>query len=192
MSISAGSARRRVAADNFGGQCPLTMRTGSFANRNCPSNARYRYCGGSGYAPQSPPCERGVPRHRRGGGIKGLQVSTLAYFFGKASSVNPSDACGTSSLWQGSLAGSARGQCAPGWSVFVTSLTRPVSLLRWQWVCTSKPPLPKGGASAPPRRGDKRLAGFYIGLFLWKSLLCESLRCLWYQLPLAREPLACR
>ena len=85
-------------------------------------------------------------------------------------------------------AGSARGQCAPGWSVFVTSLTRPVSLLRWQWICTSKPPLLKGGASAPPRRGDKRLAGFYIGLFLWKSLLCESLRCLWYQLPLAREP----
>ena len=108
MSISAGSARRRVAADNFGGQCPLTMRTGSFANRNCPSNARYRYCGGSGYAPQSPPCQRGVPRHRRGGGIKGLQVSTLAYFFGKASSVNPSV---TPAACQLPLAREPCGQC---------------------------------------------------------------------------------
>ena len=32
----------------------------------------------------------------------------------------------------------------------------------------TKPPLPKGGASAPPRRGDKRPAVFHIGLYFRK------------------------
>ena len=91
MSISAGSARRRVAADNFGGQCPLTMRTGSFANRNCPSNARYRYCGGSGYAPQSPPCQRGVVLPLpKPGGFHRLAGFHIGPFSLEVPAVNPS------------------------------------------------------------------------------------------------------
>ena len=35
--------------------------------------------------------------------------------------------------------------------------------------------MPKGGASAPPRRGDKRLAGFHIGWCFCESPHCESL-----------------
>ena len=31
-----------------------------------------------------------------------------------------------------------------------------------------KPPLPKGGGLAKPNRGDKRLAGFHIGLYFRK------------------------
>ena len=40
-------------------------------------SARYRYCGGSGCTDQSPPCQRGVPRHRRGGGIPQAKPAEL-------------------------------------------------------------------------------------------------------------------
>ena len=38
-----------------------------------------------------------------------------------------------------------------------------------------KPPLPKGGASAPPRRGDKRPSGFHMGSYFGKVPPVESL-----------------
>ena len=55
-----------------------------------------------------------------------------------------------------------------------------------------KPPLPKGGASATPRRGDNGLAAFYIGLYFGKVPAVESLSRLRRQLPLTREPFCAR
>ena len=53
-----------------------------------------------------------------------------------------------------------------------------------------KPPLPKGGGLAKPNRGDKRLAGFHIGLFYRKvPTVNPSVTPSACQLPLAREPL---
>ena len=77
-----------------------------------------------------------------------------------------------SSLWQGS-----RGQCPQpishgGFLRFVTSLTRPVSLPGGN---RTKAPLAKGGCLGLPRRGDKRLASFHMGLCLWEVPAVESL-----------------
>ena len=68
----------------------------------------------------------------------------------------------------------------------------PVSLPGGNRGSAPKPPLPKGGASATPRRGDDRLAGFHMGLCLWKVPAVESLSRLRRQLPLAREPFCAR
>ena len=72
------------------GQCPLTISHGSFLRivlslTRPVSLLRCSRCLG-----QSPPCQRGVPRQRRGGGIKGWQVSTWVCAFEKVPTVNPS------------------------------------------------------------------------------------------------------
>ena len=112
------------------GQCPLTISHGSFlllvlsltrpVSVACPPNfftihsslfpkkARSCYCGGNRSANQSPPCQRGVVWRSQTGGIKGWKVSTWVCAYGKCLLWNPSVAFGASSLWQGSLAGSAR------------------------------------------------------------------------------------
>ena len=52
------------------------------------------------------------------------------------------------------------------------------------------PPGHCGGASAPPRRGDKRLAGFHMGLYFEKvPTVNPSVTATPCQLPLTREPL---
>ena len=88
---------------------------------------------------QSPPCQRGVPRHRRGGGIP--QAGRFPHWLvllesACCESLSQKSKIFASSLWQGSL-----------------------------WGAATKPPLPKGGGLAKPSRGDKRLAGFHIGLY---------------------------
>ena len=56
-----------------------------------------------------------------------------------------------------------------------------------------KPPLPKGGGLAKPNRGDKRLAGFHIGLYFLKvPTVNPSVTASPCQLPLAREPFCAR
>ena len=96
VAISHGNLLRIVTAPpvpGIGGQWPLTMRTVAFCDSLLPRPARYRRPvaadnahGGflrfvtaltrpvsllrcSRCLGQSPPCQRGVPRHRRGGGI---------------------------------------------------------------------------------------------------------------------------
>ena len=51
------------------GQCPLTMRTGIFCESLLPLQRPVSLLRCSRCIDQSPPCQRGVPRHRRGGGI---------------------------------------------------------------------------------------------------------------------------
>ena len=54
---------------------------------------------------------------------------------------------------------------------FVLSLTHPVSLLRCSRCTAQSPPLPKGGASAAPRRGDS--SGWQVS-----TLACTFGKCL--------------
>ena len=77
-----------------------------------------------------------------------------------------------------------------GFLRIVTSLTRPVSLPGGN---RTKAPLAKGGCLGLPRRGDKRLAGFHMGLFYRKvPTVNPSVTATPCQLPLAREPFCAR
>ena len=67
-SLSQGSLQA-VPADNFGGESPLTMRTGIFCESLLPLQCPVSLLRCSRCTAQSPPCQRGVPRQRRGGGI---------------------------------------------------------------------------------------------------------------------------
>ena len=65
----------------------------------------------------------------------------------------------------------------------------------WQgslWGAATKPPLPKGGASACRGGGIPQAGRFPHRLVLLESACCESLSRLRRQLPLAREPFCAR
>ena len=91
----------------------------------------------------------------------------------------------------------------------VTAPPVPGIVTGWKPRRSPKPPLSKGGASAPPRRGDtqappgyflpnhsslftKKSSPFHIGLYFEEvSAVNPSVTAAPCQLPLAREPLGC-
>ena len=150
-----------------------------------------------------------MPRHRRGGGIPRLRLGTsylitlhyslknlpLSTWVRSASCRIPQSKI--KDFCQLPLAREPCGESPltishDGFLRIVLSLTRPVSLLRYRWMRSPKPPLPKGGASATPRRGDtqappgyflpnhsslftKKPSPFHIGLYFGKVPPVESL-----------------
>ena len=120
------------------GQCPLTgvppvsISHGSFLRivlslTRPVSLLRCSRCLG-----QSPPCQRGVPRHRRGGGIPQAGRFPHGFVLSESAcckSLSQKSKIFASSLSQGSLAGSARGQFRMGiFSKSLLPLQRPVTL----------------------------------------------------------------
>ncbi len=104
------------------------FRTAIFSKLLLPLQCPVTLPGENRSTDQSPPCQRGVPRQRRGGGIPQSVSFPHGFVLSRSAnceSLSQKSKIFASSLWQGSL-----------------------------WGAATKPPLSKGGASAPPRRGD--------------------------------------
>ena len=87
---------------------------------------------------QSPPCQRGVPRHRRGGGIPQAGRFPHGFVLSESACCNPS----------------------------VTATPCQLPLAREPLGCSDEAPLAKGGWFGEAKPGGfPRLAGFHIGLY---------------------------
>ena len=72
------------------GQCPLTISHGNLLRIVTAPPVPGNVTGWKRRTNQSPPCQRGVPRHRRGGGIPRLASFHIGLYFWKVPTVNPS------------------------------------------------------------------------------------------------------
>ena len=146
------------------GQCPLTISHGNLLRIVTALTRPVSLLRCSRCIDQSPPCQRGVPRQRRGGGIPQAGRFPHRFVLSRSTScesLSQKSKIFASSLWQGSLWGAAT---KPPWPL-------------WGWFGEAKP------------GGFPRLAGFHIGLYFQEvPTVNPSVTATPCQLPLAREP----
>ena len=110
------------------GQCPLTISHGNLLRIVTALTRPVSLLRCSRCIDQSPPCQRGVPRQRRGGGIPQAGRFPHRFVLSRSTScesLSQKSKIFASSLWQGSL-----------------------------WGAATKPPWPLWGWFGLPRRGD--------------------------------------